>query len=424
MTINRRDFLKNSAMGVTVSFLAPSVFSETLFGQATTSPKTLVVLQLAGGNDTVNTFIPYGDAQYRAMRPALAIADNTILKIDNRMGLHPSLAKLAPLYESGKFTFVNNVGFATLDRSHFRCQDVWQTGDDSYGQSQRGVLGWVGRYADIYLKDSQSSLTTLAIGSRIPLGMWADDVIPAVVGDAASYDVTTDSRYPDDRTPFVNTLRQIYGIDRATETLDVIRENGNDMFSSVDLLKTIPPPSTSTAYPDSALARGFKLIAQTIAGNVGTQAVWITTGGFDTHSTQLNTHSNLLKDVGDSLAAFYDDLVARGISDRVVVVAWSEFGRRVSENASAGTDHGKAGTVFLLGDSVNGRQFYGDVPNLNDLDAGDLKTQIDFRSVYWTLIQDFLGKDPEPVLNGRYENVGFIKKASVLPGRRRPVGRP
>jgi uncharacterized protein (DUF1501 family) len=213
-------------------------------------------------------------------------------------------------------------------------------------------------------------------------------------------------------------------MDDASTTLDVIHENGSDMFESIDQLKTIPPASTTAPYPDSALGRGFKLIAQTLAGNVGTQAVWISTGGFDTHSTQVATHDRLLTDVGDSLAAFQQDLTERGLADRVLVVAWSEFGRRVQENASAGTDHGKGGTVFLLGNSVNGHTFYGQAPNLSDLDAGDLKTNVDFRSVYWTIIQDFLGHDPEPVLNGRYENVGFIKQQSVAGPRRRPVVRP
>lgn len=422
MNTTRRDFLKTAGLGVSVSFLAPKAFASSLIDPfAAADQKILVILQLAGGNDAVNTFIPYTDPRYRQMRPQLAIADSSILKVDSRLGFHPSLAKLQPLYDQGVFTFINNVGFPTLDRSHFRCQDVWQTGDDSYGQIQRGVLGWLGKYADTYLSDSATSLTSLAIGTKIPLGMRSDDVIATVVTDAASYEVQTSSRPAADRNAFISALRGIYAQPEDAGDAGMIRSAGTEMFESIDLMKTIAPPSTTVTYPTSALGRAFSLVAQTLGGNVGTQAVWVTTGGFDTHGTQLNVHANLLTDVGDSLSAFYADLNNRGLADRVVVLAWSEFGRRVQENASLGTDHGKAGTVFLLGKPVNGRQFYGDVPSLSDLDNGDLKTRIDFRSVYWTIIQDYFGKDPEPVLGKRYENLGFIRKESVPTPRRRPV---
>jgi uncharacterized protein (DUF1501 family) len=422
MKPTRRDFLKSSAAGVTISFLAPSFATQLLAAEAGGGDRILVILQMAGGNDAVNTFVPYTDARYRSLRPTLALADSSILKVDNRLGFHPSMAKLAPLYEAGKFTFVNSVGFPTLDRSHFRCQDVWQTADDSYGQTQRGIRGWVGRYADLYLGDSTSSLTSLSIGNRIPLGMVANDTISAVVQDATTFDVQTDERYPSDRPPLLSAMRDLYAGETGSSDVAAIRKSGAEMFSSIDLLKTITPASTTAAYPATPLGRGMSLIAQTIASAVGTRVVWITTGGFDTHSTQADDHIRLLTDVSDSLAAFQQDVDERGMSDRVLVMAWSEFGRRVSENASAGTDHGKAGTVFVMGSSVNGRTFYGDVPDLGNLDAGDLRTEIDFRSIYATIIRDYLGHDPEPVLNGRYDNLGFIRASSPV-GRRRPVKR-
>lgn len=418
MKTTRRDFLKSSAAGVTISFLAPSLFAETISGLAGGGDRLLVILQLAGGNDAVNTFIPYADSNYRKLRPNLGIADSSILKVDGRVGLHPSMAKLAPLYEQGKFSFVNNVGFPTLDRSHFRCQDVWQTADDSYGQTQRGVRGWLGRYADLHLGGS-TSLASVAVGNKIPLGMSANDVLPAVVENAAAFDVQTDERYPSDRTPLVNTLRASYKAGSTTSDLDRIRMSGAEMFESIDLLKTIKPASTTVTYPTSALGNGFKLVAQMAASSVGTRIVWVTTGGFDTHSQQLNDHVRLWTDVSDSLAAFQKDIDERGLTDRVMVVGWSEFGRRVQENASLGTDHGKAGTVLLLGGPVKGHTFYGNVPDLSRLDAGDLRTEVDFRAVYATILRDYLSVDPEPILNGRYENLGFVK-ATALP-RRRPV---
>ncbi|HVT02366.1 MAG TPA: DUF1501 domain-containing protein [Thermoanaerobaculia bacterium] len=411
MQSTRRTFLKTGALGVSISFLAPDFLLKSAMGGQFAPGKVLVILQLAGGNDTVNTFIPYADSKYRTLRPTLGIPDAQILKLDDRMGFHPSMSKLQTLYQRGKLAFVNNVGFASLDRSHFRCQDVWQTADDSYGQTQRGITGWLGRYADTYLPDIGSSLTTLSIGSKIALGLNANEVIAAAVQNAATFDVQTDSRYPGDGASYKATLRAIYDSARPPGSLEVVQNNGKEMFGSIDLLKTIPAASTTAIYPSSGLGNGLKLIAQVLAGDLGTQAVWISNGGFDTHGAQLNTHANLWTDVSESLSAFYDDLATRGISDRVMVMGWSEFGRRVQENASAGTDHGKAGTVLLMGDGIKGGTFYGDVPNLNDLDAGDLKTQIDFRSIYSTIISDWYGKDPLPVLNTSYANLGFVNRA-------------
>lgn len=415
MATTRREFLKRGAMGVTVSFLAPQLLTRNAFGAGTVNGKILVVLQLDGGNDGVNTFIPYSDPLYRSLRPTLAIPDAGILKLDDRFGFHPSMGKLKALYDSRRMAFINNVGFETLDRSHFRCRDVWQTADDSYGQVQRGVTGWLGRYADLYLDSVDSSLTTVAIGYKNSLGLVADEVIPTAVGSADSFEVLTDARYPADRTAWVSSLKSIYSQAQPSGDRETIRNQGEETFAAIDLLKTIPAPSATVTYPNTQLGRGFQLTAQLVAGEVGTHAVWITTGGYDTHGAQANTHTGLLTDVSDSLSAFFEDLAARGVSDRVMVLAWSEFGRRVAENASLGTDHGKAGTMFVIGDSVKGGTFYGDTVDLSNLDNGDLRTEIDFRSVYATVIRDWYGNDPEPVLKGNYANLGFINNEPAIP---------
>lgn len=347
MSTTRRTFLKQSALGVSVSFFAPQMVSSLLAADG--SGKILVVLQLDGGNDAVNTFIPYADPRYRALRPTLAIPDGQILKVDDRIGLHPSMGKMKTLYEQRKLAIINNVGFPTLDRSHFRCRDVWQTADDSYGQVQRGVTGWLGRYADTYLAGQATALTSVSIGNRNALGLVSNEVTPTAVADAASFDVLTDTRYPADRTAYIQSIRTIYGLAQAKPEQEIIREQGSETFAAVDLLKTIPPPSTSAAYPANAqgqvtaLGRAFQLAAQLIAGNVGTHAIWISTGGYDTHSQQPDTHSGLLGGVSESLAAFDADLASRGLSDRVMVLAWSEFGRRVQENASLGPTTAKRG---------------------------------------------------------------------------------
>ncbi len=417
MATTRRDFLKKGTMGVSVSFLAPQLFTGNVFGAGSLPGKILVVLQLDGGNDGVNTFIPYTDRRYRELRPTLAIPEAQILEVDDRFGFHPSMERLRGLYNSRKMAFINNVGFNTLDRSHFRCRDVWQTADDSYGQVQRGITGWLGRYADLYLDQAASSLTTVAIGNRNSLGLSAEGGLSATVSSVESFDVQTNTQFPADHNAFLSSLELVYEESRTGEREEAIRKQGGDTFAAIDLLKSIPPPLPLSSYPTSRLGRAFQLAAQLAAGNVGTHAIWITTSGYDTHSNQLNLHTKLLADVSNSIAAFQEDLSARGISDRVMVLAWSEFGRRVEENASEGTDHGKAGTMFVVGDAVKGGTFYGDTVDLSNLDDGDLRTEIDFRSVYATVIRDFYGKDPEPVLKGSYANLGFLETGPALPRR-------
>jgi uncharacterized protein (DUF1501 family) len=418
MIATRRDFLKTAGAAVSISILAPRIA-----WPASSPDRVLVVLQLAGGNDALNTFIPYTDPVYRAARPTLGIADGEILKVDSRLGFHPSMAKLAALYEQRRFAFVNGVGFPTLDRSHFHCQDVWQTGFEESG-SMHGAhasLGWLGRFADTYLGEGSSSLTALSIGSRIPLGLSAEETIAAAVSSAEGYQVRTDARYPQDSEALVRTIRAIYESTAGNGDMGMIRMSGAEMFESIDLIATIPAPAATATYPATALGRALELVARVLAGNLGTRIVWVTLGGFDTHSVQADTHARLLADVSDSLAAFQSDLDARGESRRVLLLAWSEFGRRVRENASAGTDHGKGGTVFLMGDGVNGGSFYGDAPSLQNLDDGDVASTIDFRSVYATIIRDWFDRDPEPVLFSRYENLGFIEREGI--GRRRSVRR-
>jgi uncharacterized protein (DUF1501 family) len=420
MAITRRDFLKIGAAGISVSFLC------TTTSRADSTPRlpgrrVLVVLQLIGGNDCLNTFIPYTDPKYRDARPTLAIADKDVLKISNRIGFHPSMEELKNLYVSGKLAFINNVGFSSLDRSHFRCRDIWQTGIETAGSSQ-GNRGWLGRYADLYLADGSTAVTTFSVGARAPLGLTANQLTGTSITDPDTFDSSTDlvidPQDPQDQAQYKQALFQVYGLRRSAGDLEVIRDQGNAAFQAVDLLKQISRPSVID-YPASYLGKTFKLIARIIDSGIGTDIVWVAVDGFDTHGLQGNTHASLLREVSSTLAAFQSDVSNRGLSDDVLVLAWSEFGRRVSENGNKGTDHGKAGSVFLVGDRVKGGTYYGGEPDLSDLDDGDLKTRIDFRSVYSTVIADWFARDPLPVLQSPYENLGFLE----LPARRRAARR-
>lgn len=417
MQLNRRDFLRLTAAGTTLSFLPSTLRAATPGGM---SDRVLVVLYLNGGNDAVNTVIPYADRLYRSLRPTLALTESSMVMLDGANALHPALAPLQPFYASRRLALVNGVGFPSLDRSHFHCRDVWMTGDPGDGGHHAQMTtsegrGWLGRYADLYLPHVDSPLTTVALGSQSSLALDAQSVLAATVAGADGFDVTTDSRA--DEEAFVSSLRSIYDGAPGSGDLETIRQQGSETFAAIDLFRTVPPPSGTVIYPESALGRAFRLAAQIIDGNVGTHAVWINHGGFDTHAGQAGDHASLLTDVAGALAAFQNYLAARAISQNVVVMVWSEFGRRVQENASQGTDHGKAGTMMLLGDAVNGGSVVGGPWNLAALDEGDLESSIDFRAVYATLIRDWYGNDPIPVLGGDYENLGLITNA--VPRRRR-----
>lgn len=408
MSATRREFLKIAGAGASISILAPL----DLFG-ASAQGKSIVVLQLAGANDALNTVIPYTDARYRSLRPNLAIPEADIIKLDGRVGVHPSLARFADLYRSGKAAFVTGVGFKSLDRSHFHCQDVWQTGVEGGSHGLHSSGGWLGRLADTYLAPAPSPLVALSIGSKIPLGMSSEEVIAGAIADPATFDVATDARYQSDRAPFVSALHDLYethGGDMSATGM--IRRYGDEMFSSIDLVKSLPAADPAVTYPTTALGRALSFAARALSGPAGTRLIWVVQGGYDTHSNQATTHANLLADLSNSLAAFWEDAERNGFAGRVAVMAWSEFGRRAKENASGGTDHGKAGTVFLLGGGVRGGSIYGAVPDLGALDQGDLRTEIDFRSVYSTLIQDWMGLDPHPILTNHYETLGFIARTA------------
>ena len=424
MTLSRRDFVKGSLAAVSVAAFSP-VLKAGVLGSDALGDRHLVILQLIGGNDTINTFIPYTDSRYRTARPQLGIPDAGILQVDSKIGFHSALSGLRDLYLQRKLAVVPHVGFSSLDRSHFRCEDVWMTANENPAAEPRG---WIGRWADLYTNEPHSPVSDIGFATSTPRGLVASRVLPTCLNDLESFTVEGDATDSAEATLFANTLRANYAIKRDDAQLEVVRGSGNTAFGSIDLLATVPSASVTAKYPNTALGKAFGVIARIIQGNIGAKIFWVTLGGFDTHAAQVKpaaqggaltgTHAGLLANVSSSLAAFQSDIEARGMAERTMVLAWSEFGRRVAENASLGTDHGKAGSLMLLGTRVEGGQFYGDAYDLATLDEGDLRTHVDFRAAYATIIRDWLGGDPEAVLGGRFENLGFIEKAAV---RRRAV---
>jgi uncharacterized protein (DUF1501 family) len=398
MASTRRQFLKSSA-AATVTFLAPRIAC----GAVPQRARALVIVQLAGGNDSLNTLVPYTNARYRALRSTLAIPDRELLPVDEHFAFHPALARLVPLFDRKRLALIDGVGFPSLDRSHFRSQDVWQTADEGCGRDHKRRLGWLGRYADHYLGDAGSPLATVAVGNRAPLGLEVNVRRPAVIAELSRFIMPRNGAADE-----LEALRDLYSIPRRDDALtEAIRAHGHDLFRALDAHERTPARPSRVTYPPSRLGQALQNVAAVLDAHPETHAAWVTTGGYDTHAQQAVTHSGLLTDLAASLAAFQSDLEARAIDDRVLLMAWSEFGRRAAENASGGTDHGKGGVVFVLGKHARGG-LWGERPDLGRLEDGDLASRVDFRSTYATIIRKWYGRDPEPILGRAFPTLGFL----------------
>src|SRR5579884_3050362 len=411
-TIARRELLRRGALFVALGLTAPTFVARTA-AAASSSPqapgtgrtKALVVVQLAGGNDGLNTVVPIGDDNYYKVRPTLAIPRTDALQIADGLALHPSLSGLKDLFTSGQLAVVQGVGYPNPDRSHFRATDIWQTAaPDKYEQT-----GWLGRYLDAQCCGSQplpaGQAPAMAIADSTPRAYWNEHVLVPSIPDIEHFQLEAD---PADHDRALAAFRMVYDDDEAASMYEtLVRKVGVDAFETSDELKRIAASyKPALQYPQTQFAKNLQTIAQLVDADLGTRVFYVSLGGFDTHANQKNTQARLLKELGDGLAAFQRDLEAHGRAGDVLTMTFSEFGRRVAENASGGTDHGAAEPMFVLGATKGG--LVGDHPSLTDLLAGDLKFGIDFRSVYATILEGWLGTPANKVLDGSYPTLSLL----------------
>ena len=410
MSTSRRRFLAAVSAAtatsglVSLSPLAPRFLTEAAaWGAEQTGEKILVVVQLSGGNDGINTVIPYRDERYTKARPSLAQGEDAVLKIGNDLGLHPNLRGFEKLLQAKQLAIVQGVGYPNPNRSHFESMDIWHScrTDLPMIKSDR-TTGWLGRSLDARKASGQSdSALALHLGQEVqPLALAGREVqCPSIrsldqfrldtAGNQARRQLIESALGPA-RTVDNDLLKFVSA--RSTGALEVSRR----MESAGQNYKT------DVAYPQSGLAEKMKQIAQLIDAGLGTRIYYVALDGFDTHSDQAGAHAALLEQLGSALAAFAEDLARHGHLDRVATVAFSEFGRRVKENASRGTDHGAAAPVFVVGNKVK-PGLLGKHPDLSDLDDGDLKHHTDFRSIYAALLQNWLAWPIEPALAGDFK---------------------
>ncbi len=410
----RRVFISRS-LGVAVlggtlpSFFGKAAVADPLpaLGSTIDPRNVLVVVQMGGGNDGLNTVVPYSDDAYHRVRPAIGIDEKAALRIDEHIGLNPVMSGLNELYKEGRVAIVQGVGYPNPNRSHFEATQIWET-----ASPERPVAtGWLGRYLDRIVPASTSApsnaalFTAVTLGDTVPAALIAQHVDVPAIGALSTfqYNVGKDSASK-------TTANRLYDGAKPGQSpyLDLIGSTARAALHGGDYLKQrLASYQRSLTYPTDPFSQQLALAAQIIGSDIGTRVIFVSIGSFDTHAGQRNQQDRLLGYLSNGLRAFYQDLAAHGNADRTLVLTFSEFGRRVQQNASNGTDHGTAMPMFALGGKVKGG-VYGTHPSLTDLDHGDLKFNVDFRSVYATVLDKWLGRDSAQVIGSSFDPVAFV----------------
>jgi uncharacterized protein (DUF1501 family) len=374
------------------------------FSGAADPDNVLVVVQMSGGNDGLNTIVPYSDDAYHRVRPAIGIPAAAVLKLNDRIGFNPALKGLNALYAQGRLAIVQGVGYPNPSRSHFEATQIWETAAPDRPQQ----YGWLGRYLDRrYPAGAKppSLFEAVSLGDTLPAALVASHVEVPAIGALGAFSYNAGRDLAEKQSAGV-----LYDGARAGQSpyLAMIASTARDAYHGGDVLRAETAAFTNKAtYPKDGFSAQLALAARMIGSTAGSKIVFVSIGSFDTHAGQRAQQDRLLGYLGDGLLAFYADLAAHGLDRRVMTMTFSEFGRRVTQNASNGTDHGTAMPLFVIGGGVKGG-IYGDHPSLTDLDAGDLKYAIDFRSIYATVIEKWLGRDPTPILGGAYPSIAFV----------------
>ena len=399
MLISRRKFLQSGT-------LATGTFALPKFLKAFESPvylnggnKVLVVLQLSGGNDGLNTVIPVNNDIYYRERPRLSIAKDKALSLQSEAGLHPSLTHLKTLFDEGNLAILNNVGYPNPDRSHFRSMDIWQTASnsDEYLNS-----GWLGRYLDAQCTGCSKPTLVLEI----------DDMMsPALNGEQLKGFAFRDPKrlYETSQDPFYKDILQAGLRQPSDDPSSYLYKVMAETISGADyIFQQSKLRPSFTIYPDTEIGKNLKTIASLISSDINTRVYYVSLGSFDTHVGQQSKQEKLFKELNEAIKPFTDDLKLNHRFEDVLVMSFSEFGRRVSENGSGGTDHGTANNMFLISGGLKNKGILNGLPDLSNLTDGDLNQELDFKRVYATVLNKWLQADDYKILGRQYEYLNFV----------------
>jgi uncharacterized protein (DUF1501 family) len=368
----------------------------------------LVILQLAGGNDALNMVIPYSDDLYHRARPTMGVDAKSVMKLDDRVGLHPNLAPLKNLYDAGQMSVLQGVGYPNPNRSHFRATDIWESAEPTREDT---TTGWLGRFFDNTCSGVDPH-EGIALGAKLPLAMQGDRVRALTFERPESY--RYNGRDSKDYLSLNTAKNQMQApakqeaITPATQ-LDFLHRTAMDaQASSEQIDKLIQSHRPVGKYPNGSFGRDLQTVAAMIGGGLATRVYYVSLGGFDTHAGEKGRHDRLMKELADGVSAFYADMKAQRNDQRVMMMTFSEFGRRVQQNASGGTDHGAAAAMLCFGGSLR-QGIVGKHPSLSDLDHGDLKYELDFRTVYADILQNWLNTPSKPMLGQQFQPAGIVK---------------
>jgi uncharacterized protein (DUF1501 family) len=361
---------------------------------------------MGGGNDGLNTVVPYADGAYYKARPTIGIKPEKVLQLNQQIGFNPQMEGLHNLFNSGKVAVIQGVGYPNPNRSHFRSIEIWQTAQPD----KIGETGWLGRYLDCADCTKNGNIfAAVNVEPTLPKTLQANKFMVPSVTNVFDFKFRTDPQYLQDRQTQVKTFEDIYAsFSSKRPHAELLRKAGLEANKASDYLqKIVRAYKGDVKYPDGNFGNGLKFIAQMIAGGVDSRIFTVNLDGFDTHTNQLSGQNRLLKQLSDGVSAFYKDLQQHNLQDDVVIFAFSEFGRRVAENNGRGTDHGTAAPVYVIGSKVKGG-VYGDHPSLTSLDAGDLKYNTDFRCIYATLLDKWMAADSKQILGQQFDYIPFV----------------
>ncbi len=419
MKVTRREFVRGGVTAFTVGFAAPAFLSDLARAQGA-SRRTLVIVYLNGGNDALSTLIPYTDSFYYSRRPTQAVPAGNVIQIGTdgsgaSLGLHPRLTGLKQIWDAGDLAVIQRTGYVNSSRSHFQGTDIWSTANPvNYAGT-----GWLGRYLDT-LPSPVDPLAGWATTREVPRTLMGNKVSVPAIQDPAGYAFQSPNGATGSEATYSRTaMAQLASHLPASQPhLSFVNGTMQAALNTLDRVATVVTYQPTVAYANNGFSQALRAVAGAIYRQLGTKVFWVTTGGYDTHASQ-NTnsanagYSNLMGVLNGGLTSFYNDLRNQGLLQDTLVIQFSEFSRRISENGSGGTDHGAAGLMMAIGGAVNGQQLYGTAANLQpghptlENNSGDVRFETDFRSVYARVFDNWLGVDSVPLLNGNFRNAGL-----------------
>ena len=399
MVIKRKEFIQIGSLA-TASLLVPK-FLKAFESKSMVLPgnKVVVILQLSGGNDGLNTVIPYRKDLYYRARPKLGIAKDKVLTLTDEVGLNPALKGLKELYDDGSLSVLNNVGYPNPDRSHFRSMDIWHTASNS---NEYWTSGWMGRYLDSQCKGCDKPTQAIEIDDILSLALKGEEIKGIAVKDPRRLYGTANEK-------FFRDIMKNYKDEAGDQPADYLYKTMAETLSSADyIFKQSRMHPTNAVYPTTNLGNSLKTIASLIYSEINTKVYYVSLGSFDTHINQEGQQSRLFTEMNDAIKAFVKDLKEQHRFDDVLLFSFSEFGRRVEQNASNGTDHGTANNMFMISGGLKQKGILNPMPDLSDLNEGDLKYNVDFKNVYATILNKWLKADDKSILMKQYEHLNFI----------------